>query len=114
MTTDDRLPQTRQQLQELERETVQRLAGIDGSNDAPRIDGATGRLTHIDAYQQHQMTLHGRRNLQTKLERIRAALTRLRTGTYGKCVECGVEIAPERLEFMPEAPFCVKCHDRFG
>ena len=50
--------------------------------------------------------------LQTKL--IRGALTRLRSGTYGKCV-CRNEVSrPERLEFMPEAPFCVKCHDRFG
>lgn len=73
-----------------------------------------GRLTHIDAFQQQQMALHGRRSLQLKLERIRGALVRVRAGTYGNCVECGAAIPAERLEFAPESPFCIKCNERFG
>jgi RNA polymerase-binding transcription factor len=37
------------------------------------------------------------------------ALTRIENGTYGKCVACGAEIAPRRLEARPEAALCIDC-----
>jgi hypothetical protein len=48
-----------------------------------------GRLSYIDAHQQHQMTLAGQRRLEVQLETIRGALARVKEGTYGKCVSCG-------------------------
>ena len=43
--------------------------------------------------------------------RIAEALRALDEGTYGKCVECGKEIPPERLEARPDATRCVE-HQR--
>jgi len=40
---------------------------------------------------------------------VKRALTRIENGTYGKCVWCGDEIAPERLEVRPEAALCIEC-----
>jgi DnaK suppressor protein len=45
-------------------------------------------------------------------ERVRAALARLDTGSYGRCVECGRELPDERLEARPEADRCVDCQQR--
>lgn len=44
-----------------------------------------------------------------ELKRIEAALKRIDDGSYGDCVKCGEEIAPERLELLPATPFCRNC-----
>ncbi len=41
--------------------------------------------------------------------RIDFALMRMKDGQYGLCTKCGCPIAKERLEFMPETPFCSSC-----
>jgi DnaK suppressor protein len=43
------------------------------------------------------------------IEEIDAALARLDTGAYGRCVHCGSAIPLERLEFRPFAAACVSC-----
>jgi DnaK suppressor protein len=40
---------------------------------------------------------------------IDAALARIENGTYGICVNCGAQIAPERLEAVPWATLCIEC-----
>lgn len=44
-----------------------------------------------------------------EIARIKAALQRLRAGTYGDCVRCGGEISAARLEVLPDTPFCKSC-----
>jgi len=43
------------------------------------------------------------------LAKVLAALNRLDGGTYGRCLKCGAQLSPERLELVPEADCCVKC-----
>jgi len=38
-----------------------------------------------------------------------AALRRMAEGTYGTCKRCAVSIPLERLQTVPQAPFCVPC-----
>ena len=47
--------------------------------------------------------------LMASIEEIDAALDRIDTGTYGRCVRCGSAIPLERLEFRPFAASCVSC-----
>lgn len=42
---------------------------------------------------------------------IDAAIARLDDGTYGACEACHRPIAPERLEALPHARYCVTCAD---
>lgn len=44
-----------------------------------------------------------------EVEQIRAALDRIRKGTFGACVKCGEEISDERLVVLPQTPFCRNC-----
>lgn len=44
-----------------------------------------------------------------EVEQIRAALDRIRKGTFGACVKCGEEISDERLNVLPQTPFCRNC-----
>lgn len=46
---------------------------------------------------------------QAELRRIDAALARIEDGSYGVCVKCGEDIAPARLEALPDTPLCVNC-----
>lgn len=46
---------------------------------------------------------------QDEIARIRAALQRMRDGSYGDCVRCGERISAERLNVLPETPFCKDC-----
>lgn len=111
MTSDnDPLAAIKAALVELERELTERLEEMDRSDSRPKMDSAVGRLTFMDELQQHQMAEHGRRNVESQLGRAHAALARVEDGTYGKCVRCGLDIPPDRLEFMPEAAHCVQCH----
>jgi DnaK suppressor protein len=40
---------------------------------------------------------------------VLAALARVEENTYGKCVDCGLEIPEGRLDARPEAARCVSC-----
>ena len=47
--------------------------------------------------------------LESKLDRVKHALTRIDDGTYGTCEVCGEEIDPRRMRVAPESTVCVKC-----
>lgn len=49
------------------------------------------------------------RSGELEVARIRAALKRIEDGDYGVCVKCGAEIAEERLDLLPDTPFCRTC-----
>ena len=46
--------------------------------------------------------------LAGEAENVELALERLAKGDYGKCVDCGREIPPQRLEAIPEAVRCLE------
>lgn len=113
MTTgDDPFADAKAELAELEQELTRRLEKLNSTDERPKMDSAVGRLSFMDEMQQHEMAEAGRRNAEAQLGRVRAALVRVEDGTYGKCTRCGIDIPPERLEYMPETPFCVNCHGR--
>lgn len=47
--------------------------------------------------------------MKSQARQIRAALGRIEDGSYGRCVDCGTELPPERLDARPEAARCVSC-----
>ncbi|PIE12216.1 MAG: dimethylmenaquinone methyltransferase [Rhodobacterales bacterium] len=49
------------------------------------------------------------RSGQEEIVRIRAALKRMREGEYGYCTTCGDVISKERLDVLPDTPFCKTC-----
>lgn len=44
-----------------------------------------------------------------EIKRIEAALARIEAGDYGICVTCGQDIGAERLDVLPDTPFCRNC-----
>lgn len=46
---------------------------------------------------------------QQEVARILAALKRIDAGNYGQCTVCGEKISEERLDLLPDTPFCRNC-----
>ncbi len=43
------------------------------------------------------------------LQQVHDALERIRTKTFGQCVNCGEAIATDRLDALPYAALCIDC-----
>ena len=68
-----------------------------------------GEVWDVDVHEDVELAL-----VQMKREtvtRIDDALARLDTNEYGRCLECGDEIAAARLRALPFAVRCVACED---
>lgn len=48
---------------------------------------------------------------RVELQDINLALTRIKKGTFGKCISCGSEIQTKRLKAVPYASTCIRCID---
>lgn len=51
---------------------------------------------------------------QAEIAKIKAALVRMEDDEFGYCVDCGDDIAEDRLEVVPYTPFCCKCAAKHG
>jgi len=70
---------------------------------------SVGRLSRMDALQSQAMLKEASRRREQSLLDISKALTRLDSGDYGFCEECGEEIAEKRLQINPTATYCIEC-----
>ncbi len=51
-------------------------------------------------------------NREQTIAAIDRALARMGEGEYGRCEECGREIAEDRLQALPFAELCVGCEEK--
>ena len=68
-----------------------------------------GRLLRMDALQQQAMSQASDQRATQQLVRVRAAMTRLSEGRYGRCLSCSHPLLPARLEADPCAVLCMDC-----
>ncbi len=68
---------------------------------------------------ERMVNLEGRDNLLRhndaefrELTDVRTALERLDVGTFGKCIDCGKEIPPGRLEAIPWTAYCLEDQEK--
>lgn len=51
---------------------------------------------------------------EAALKRVRGARSRIDTGVYGKCANCGSMIDTDRLGVDPTTEYCVNCAKKFA
>ena len=108
MTVTDDLERTRSetlaQIDALTREFEEVVAASKSSNadDEHDPEGATIAFER----QQVAALLEQARG---RLADVDAALARAAAGEYGRCADCGRDIAPERLAARPQARTCIDC-----
>ena len=103
---------TRQHLEERLTRLMQRLHKVEGNRRRERNpldpDWQEQAITRQNDEVLDGLDAEG----QLELKRIRAALHRLDSGTYGTCIACGEPIAPARLEALPYAVQCIACAEK--
>lgn len=72
-----------------------------GKDEGDRAAASTSR--EIDASQKFRH--------QALLMAVDAALTRIKDGTFGECLNCGQEIGIKRLEAIPWVRYCIVCQE---
>lgn len=113
-TTADRYEELKRMLVERQREIMHEVQGkirdvrAEGSDkDHEVLD--PGETSEVDIQEDIEFAL-----IQMKAEtlnKINEALSRLDEGSYGRCFECGDEIAQARLRALPFAVRCKDCEE---
>ena len=60
----------------------------------------------------HELDQARKAMFEARIALIDKALERLGRGRYGRCVVCGKKIPDERIELVPETPYCVEDAER--
>jgi len=109
----------RERLEEDLRTAVGRLRMIGGAVAVEELAGAIGdnspyadEVDEIQENERREIGFATRELLVGRVNRLTAALERLKSGDYGTCVECEETISPARLQALPEVTTCVRCQDR--
>ncbi len=111
--TDSQLNTLRSQLNRLRAELEQQLEIGASATDVVKLDQTlVGRVSRVDALQQQSMALTTRRKIETRLARVKHALSKFEAGDFGYCQRCDEEIGIDRLQAQPESALCLRCQDR--
>lgn len=97
-----------QLLQELAAAREEQEQNAEDAEDLPREPDANQTHDASDREVRHAELLRDQQELQS----VKAALQRMEEGSYGECVNCGKNIAPERLRASPAAARCIQCQTR--
>jgi DnaK suppressor protein len=81
------------------------------------VKNSSGELTSMSTHMadagsdnfMHDMELNLMTSEGNVIELIDEAIERLVDDEYGKCIDCGCNINPERLEAIPYAQCCIRC-----
>lgn len=113
MLTPQQIEHYRALMKQQLKETVAALE-LSAANDTGTVQldqTRVGRLSRMDAMQQHAMSLSLKDRLLRNRRRLEAALERANNGSFGLCCGCEDELEIERLENEPATPFCADCQD---
>lgn len=121
MSDDRRTDRTPATDEETHRRLTERAAALRGEIAAAaareeelRADcllDAADAGAEAEALERHR---EGTRRAHELLAGTEAALARLDTGTFGRCVRCGEAIGAERLHAFPHVERCLRCEARSG
>lgn len=109
--------------QAIEARLDRRLEELRHTRAAARREDAgmiEGELSHVDNHPGDEGTETHEQEIEASTEvyldeeeqRIEEARHALARGTYGTCIDCGLEIPAERLDAVPEAVRCIACQRR--
>jgi len=101
------LASLRASLEEERASLVQRLADLgEGPDGALDFDSNFADSSQVTAERGNVEAVVG--SLRDSLDDVEHALAKFDAGTFGVCESCKQPIAPDRLEFMPEARYCIE------
>jgi DnaK suppressor protein len=102
----------KKKLQVKREDLVRNIARVEEEGRAADVD-TTVDLADKAANSYTKEFLFGQTNVDRNLlGLVDGALVRIKTGSYGTCIECEEELQQKRLEAVPWARHCVKCAEK--
>jgi DnaK suppressor protein len=86
------------------RQTLEADMAVDSADLPDEMD-----LASSEYLQSFTFRLRGRE--KTFLKKIDHAVSKLESGAFGICEECGEDISLKRLEARPETALCIRCKE---
>jgi RNA polymerase-binding protein DksA len=83
--------------------------GVDREYETKFTEIERDEEENADEMEMYESNLAVDESMKAELEKIDAALERMKNGTYGKCANCQKEIPLERLRAYPQAEACLDC-----
>ena len=90
------------------------IEALAADNQAPQDKTGIGNHLADDATEvfARERDLALRSNTLDLLAQVDAAIKSIDEGRYGICARCGQKIAPDRLEALPYAIYCITCQSQ--
>ena len=94
---------------------IAELEHLVSHRDGITVERSADHLDEIQGASQRALAVSNLDRDFSQLRNARAALRRIREGSFGTCQQCEEEIHAKRLAAVPWASFCISCqeaHDR--
>jgi DnaK suppressor protein len=85
------------------------LARLLRQRDDIAIEKSADQMDEIQYASERDLAIRNVDRESSLLLQVKAALRRMRDGSFGTCIECESAISPKRLAAIPWAPLCIQC-----
>jgi DnaK suppressor protein len=75
------------------------------------IEKSADQMDEIQYASQRDMAMRNVDRGSALHRQVRAALLRIREGSFGVCIDCEAGISPKRLAALPWATRCIRCQE---
>jgi DnaK suppressor protein len=94
----------------LERKAAE-LAWVLRQRDGIEIQKSADQMDEIQYASERDLAIRNVDRDSSLLREVKAALQRIREGSFGSCVDCESAIGPKRLAAVPWAARCIRCQE---
>ena len=92
---------------------VGELEGLLRHRDGITIERSADELEEIQQASDRALAICNLDRESNQLQNARAALRRIKDGSFGTCEQCDEQISLKRLAAIPWARFCIVCQEAF-
>jgi len=83
------------------------------NRDDIAIEKSADQMDEIQYATERDLAIRNVDRESSLLRQVKAALQRIRDGSFGACIDCEWAITQKRLEAVPWASRCIKCQEAF-
>jgi DnaK suppressor protein len=87
------------------------LALVLRKRDGIGIEKSADQMDEVQYASERDLAIRNVDRETALLREVRAALRRIREGSFGTCSECETTISPKRLAAVPWARLCIRCQE---
>jgi DnaK suppressor protein len=87
------------------------LAKVLRNRDGIAIEKSADQMDEIQYASERDLAIRNVDRESVLARQVKAALLRIRDGSFGTCIDCESEISAKRLAALPWAPLCIQCQE---